>query len=90
MPRQLGIRLRPNWTNALPSIERTIAKINSDKLDYCPFIDEPRKVFYYTSEKTSSPFPRMKTLDELKYLANNSQNGFGDIYTVALDSLFYY
>lgn len=65
-------------------------KINSDKLDYCPFIDEPRKVFYYTSEKTSSPFPRMKTLDELKYLANNSQNGFGDIYTVALDSLFHY
>jgi hypothetical protein len=64
------------------------AKINSDKLDYCPFIDQSRQVFYFTSENSTPEIHRMNTINELTSLANNPQNGFGDIYSVSLDSLF--
>lgn len=61
--------------------------VNSDKLDYCPFIDFPRNTFYFTSERLSISNKRIRTVSELKNEATQVLNGFGNIYYVDLKSL---
>ena len=61
--------------------------INSDKLDYCPFIDWSNNVFYFTSEKGLQEEVTIKKTEDLIKLANSSLNGYGNIYHVKLDSL---
>ena len=57
--------------------------INSDKLDYCPFVDVARNNFYFTSERmTISDTLSIRNIDTLKNLANAPGNGLGDIYRV--------
>lgn len=58
--------------------------INSDKLDYCPFVDMERGVFYFTSERTQVSDKKIETIQALKNYANASQNGLGDIYRINL------
>lgn len=74
-----------NW---LPA--KNLAALNSDKLDYCPFISFDKKAFYFTSErnalsKTYADQP--VTFGELIKTFNNTQNGGGDIYWVSLESI---
>lgn len=61
--------------------------INSDKLDYCPFIDIPRNNFYFTSDRAKSPEDRIKTVPELTNEANKILNGMGNIYRINVDKL---
>ena len=61
--------------------------INSDKLDYCPFVDVNSKTFYFTSERTASVDGPFKDIEELKKIANQAENGFGNIYKVSFESL---
>lgn len=57
--------------------------INSDKLDYCPFIDVARNNFYFTSERmTNNDTLRIRDINTLQQLANAPGNGLGDIYRV--------
>ncbi|MBK8505762.1 MAG: PD40 domain-containing protein [Saprospiraceae bacterium] len=60
--------------------------LNSDKLDYCPFIDIVRGNFYFTSERQGKS-KTIRSIDDLEAQANQVQNGFGDIYCIALDQL---
>lgn len=62
-------------------------QINSDKLDYCPFIDISRGNFYFTSERTLSMDMRIGNVSELEGLANDVLNGMGNIYRVSLDNI---
>lgn len=57
--------------------------INSENLDYCPFLDIPRGNFYFTSDRTETPSGRIKNVSEIDHLANGILNGMGNIYFVA-------
>ncbi|UCD62451.1 MAG: PD40 domain-containing protein [Flavobacteriaceae bacterium] len=61
--------------------------VNSDKLDYCPFIDFPRNNFYFTSDRAKDPEDRIKTVPELTNEANKVLNGMGNIYRINMDKL---
>ncbi|WP_422358939.1 hypothetical protein [Reichenbachiella sp.] len=60
-------------------------KINSSKLDYCPFVSADGKTFYFTSSRKD--FVQVKTVSELREALNSPKNGFDDIYTVRMDEL---
>lgn len=63
-------------------------KINSNKLDYCPFIDITRNNFYFTSDRVLTEGDlTTNTIEELTLKANQVQNGMGDIYRVSMDQL---
>ena len=62
-------------------------KINSAKLDYCPFIDEERNIFYFTSDRMEVDSNRISEIEKLKSFANSTQNGMGDIYRIGMDKL---
>jgi hypothetical protein len=72
-----------NW---LPSVNMG-SRINSDKLDYCPFMDIPRGNFYFTSDRMGNPSGRIKNVSEIDHLANNILNGMGNIYRISSDQL---
>ena len=72
-----------NWSAA----KNLGAKINSPKLDYCPFIDYKNGNFYFTSEKMLNDNPTFSKVSELEDYANRTQNGLGNIYRVSLGSL---
>ncbi|MCB9285592.1 MAG: PD40 domain-containing protein [Lewinellaceae bacterium] len=66
-------------------------KINSAKLDYCPFLDTERQVFYFTSSR------RLPTIHEDLQVLNYAQlleeceaveNGMGNIYRINARKLF--
>lgn len=61
--------------------------INSDKLDYCPFIDIPRNNFYFTSDRAKPAEERINTVPELTIEANKVLNGMGNIYRIRMDKL---
>jgi Tol biopolymer transport system component len=64
-------------------------KINSNALDYCPFVDFEKKKLYFTSEKSASSqlYQKEKKLDEFKNYLNNVGNGNGDIYFIPFNSI---
>ncbi|WP_103866441.1 hypothetical protein [Aquimarina sp. I32.4] len=58
------------------------AKINSDKMDYCPFYDSKTQILYFTSKRNEIITKRSKSL-ELKHLLkmmHSYQNGLSRIY----------
>lgn len=62
-------------------------EINSDKLDYCPFIDDRRNIFYFTSERIEENLDSISKIEELKTFSNKAQNGMGDIYRIGMEEL---
>lgn len=60
--------------------------INSKKLDYCPYIDYQREMFYFTSERIKEG-TKISSLEDFIQTANNPQNGMGDFYQISLDKL---
>lgn len=72
-----------NWTPA-----RNLGEpINSDKLDYCPFVDADHQNFYFTSERKIINHQPLTSPDEIQEAANAIENGFGNIYQVELEAL---
>jgi hypothetical protein len=61
--------------------------INSDKLDFCPFIDWENQNFYFSSDRLSNEIIEFKSVNSLKDFANNTLNGFGNIYKIGIDKL---
>ncbi len=72
-----------NW---IPAVNMG-PSINSDQLDYCPFIDIFRGNFYFTSERILSIDKRIEDVYEIEATANSILNGMGNIYRVRLDRL---
>jgi len=72
-----------NWTTAV----NMGPNINSDKLDYCPFLDISRSNFYFTSERILSMDKRIENVSELAGFANDLLNGMGNIYRVHFDTI---
>jgi hypothetical protein len=71
-----------NWGDAknLGSI------INSDKMDYCPFVDTKTHTLYFTSKRNevTNRFTKTQTLDELLTEFNKYQNGTSRLYMVSI------
>ena len=63
------------------------AVINSDKLDYCPFIDWENRNFYFTSERMAPDNQELESVKSLQLIANSTLNGFGNIYKIGLNEL---
>lgn len=60
-------------------------KINSSKLDYCPFVSSDGKTLYFTSNRKKSE--DAKSVEELRRIMDSPQNGFDDIYSISFDAL---
>ncbi|WP_420581628.1 hypothetical protein [Reichenbachiella sp.] len=60
-------------------------KINSAKLDYCPFVSNDGKNFYFTSSRKEAK--EVQTISELRDALNRPKNGFDDIYIISMDEL---
>ena len=72
-----------NWTKA-----RNLGpELNSDRLDYCPFVDMARKNFYFTSNRISTSSVQQFNYQLLKDFNSGPGNGQGDIYNVALNQI---
>lgn len=61
--------------------------INSNKLDYCPFIDWENGNFYFTSERMEINNEDLKNVKAIKELSHSTLNGFGNIYKIGLDKI---
>ncbi|TYA71560.1 TolB-like translocation protein [Seonamhaeicola marinus] len=61
-------------------------KINSNKMDYCPFVDR-NNVLYFTSKKDASPIelPDELTINELNNIFNQYSNGSSRLYKIPLN-----
>jgi len=69
---------------------RNLALLNSEKLDYCPFVSADRKSLFFTSERTglSKSFPGSPvTRSELIQSFTSAQNGGGDIYWISFETV---
>src|SRR5690606_23204013 len=65
-------------------------EINSDKMDYCPFVDESTNTLYFTSKRNCLK-PTIESpvdLKELLNIFNSYENGLSRLYQVSLDSFF--
>ncbi|MBN2363925.1 exo-alpha-sialidase [candidate division WOR-3 bacterium] len=61
--------------------------VNSEYLDYCPFIYIPRGNFYYTSERFVPIDKKLESVSALYELANSVLNGMGNIYVIRFDTI---
>jgi len=64
-------------------------KINSSKIDYCPFIDFNNNTLYYTSERSEVPtsFSSKKNIDELLHELLKQPNGIGRVYQTSFSKI---
>ncbi|MFH4966082.1 hypothetical protein V8G69_13855 [Gaetbulibacter sp. M235] len=60
--------------------------INSNKMDYCPFIDTKSNILYFTSKRDNSKtsFDKPQTLDELLKEFYKYDNGLSRLYQVSV------
>jgi hypothetical protein len=62
--------------------------INSDQIDYCPFVSFDKKYFFYTSEKnTIQTTYKNVSIDKLKEVVNIGSNGTSKIYYLSFEKL---
>jgi Tol biopolymer transport system component len=74
-----------NWRPA-----KNIWLINSEKLDYCPFLSFDNKTLFFTSERHAIPesfSERQVSYDKLKAIFNQVQNGTGNIYQISWEAV---
>jgi len=70
-----------NWTQA----KNMGPDINSDKMDYCPFVDIKTNTLYFTSKRLVAPNLKSKAnMDELKALFNTYENGASRLYKAGI------
>lgn len=73
-----------NWSQSM----NMGPKINSDKLDYCPFLDFENEVFYFTSERVGAIRVPIHSIETIASFSQSPENGFGDLYRISTDYLF--
>lgn len=64
--------------------------LNSDRLDYCPFVSNNKKILFFTSERTvlQNHFEKQVSYAELNKLYNSPLNGKGNIYWISFEEIF--
>lgn len=72
---------------------RNLSFLNSEKLDYCPFVSFDKKVLFFTSERVSLPktyIEKPASYSHLQKAYGSPRNGGGDIYWVSFAKLMEY
>ncbi len=72
-----------NWMTA----QNMGTTINSEKLDFCPFIDFNSGNFYFTSNRQRTDVVKIDSVSQLESLSNSVLNGMGNIYRVDINTL---
>ena len=62
-------------------------EVNSNKMDYCPFVDMNSNTLYFTSKRSHISVEKTTTIEELKNRINQYQNGFSRIYAVPMNAI---
>lgn len=57
-------------------------QVNSNKMDYCPFVDVNTNILYFTSKRSKVSNENILTVEEFINRINQYQNGFSRIYAV--------
>ena len=71
------------WTKA-----KNLSSINSDKLDYCPFVTGDQKIFFFTSGRHDlSSHEKVRTFRDLTRSYNSVNNGSENIYWMSFAKL---
>ncbi len=70
-----------NWSKA-----ENLTKINSDKMDYCPFYDSKTQTLYFTSKRNviKEDTKKTKNLQQLLEVMNSYENGLSRIYSISI------
>jgi len=69
---------------------KNMSLLNSNQLDYCPFLSFDKKILFFTSEKHNLPASytgKPATYDQLKAMPSTILNGGGNIYWVSFESV---
>lgn len=69
---------------------KNLTSLNSEKLDYCPFVSPDKKVLFFTSERNGlkrSFTGKPASLNDLVKAYTSPQNAGGDIYWMSFDKL---
>lgn len=67
-----------------------LSALNSNRLDYCPYVSPDKKMLFFTSERINIPNTYVSApvkIDDLLKTYSSSQNGTGDIYWVSFDKV---
>ncbi len=59
--------------------------INSDKMDYCPFIDYKTNTLYFTSKRSAIEPKEFSSVQEFKKILNTFENGQSKIYKTSFE-----
>jgi Tol biopolymer transport system component len=69
---------------------RNMVMLNSEKLDYCPFVSFDKKTMFFTSDRhdLSSSFPgKPVSFSQLQHFSSSALNGGGNIYFINFSDL---
>lgn len=79
----ISFNTKDGWTEA----KNLGNKINSTKMDYCPFVDFKTNTLYYTSKQDNSKtaFKNPLTIETLLNEFNKYDNGLSRLYKIKLD-----
>ncbi|MBA4851036.1 TolB family protein [Emticicia sp. BO119] len=69
---------------------RNLSMLNSNRIDYCPYVSPDKKIMFFTSERISIPNAYTNAsakMDDLLRTYTSPQNGSGDIYWVSFDKV---
>ncbi len=61
------------------------ATINSKQMDYCPFLDLSKHMFYFTSKRSTVEAKSFETMDAFLEEAGKYENGLSRVYKVSCD-----
>jgi len=81
----MSIKTDEGWT-----VARNLGdNINSDKMDYCPFVDTKTNTLYFTSKRDNTKVQQEKrlTTEELITELNKADNGSSSLYKISIDEL---
>ncbi|WAC03535.1 hypothetical protein N7U66_08670 [Lacinutrix neustonica] len=81
----MSYRTETDWTPA----QNIGALVNTEKMEYCPFVDVKKNILYFTSKRdnTKTVFSKPLAIDALKNQFFQYENGLSRLYKVALDSI---
>lgn len=66
---------------------KNLKGLNSNRLDYCPYVSPDKKTLFFTSERASLPvtFTKPATANQIESFYNNPLNGTGNVYWISFD-----
>ncbi len=68
---------------------KNLSLLNSNRMDYCPFVSFDKKKLFFTSERNvlKQSYEKKIGIDELKKTLSSPQNGSGDIYWISFEKV---